>query len=118
MKIQLILSFLVLLLISTSAMAQHMQEEVKPKISTDLRFDYIPNSDLMINFKLPQNPTNNKFLLSAGYVLQGFKYSSVIDEFNATPPFDIRGYQPRNFSSYVSYLNETSLLQQKITPIK
>jgi len=118
MKTQLILLFLALFIISTKTKAQHIQEEVKPKTSTDLRFDYIPNSDLMINFKLPHNPTNNKFLFSAGYFLQGFKYSSIIDEFNATPPFDIRGYEPRNFSSYVSYLNETSLLQQKITPIK
>lgn len=121
MKIKVFFLISILLLLSNYVSAQSKKKLSDFEIK--LKYDFVSTSFTGLSsnstLKLSSNPlSNNNVLLVTGYLLQGFKFSSPIDQFNATPPFDIRGYQPRDFSSYVSYINGTSLLQQKITPIK
>lgn len=87
-------------------------------------FNFVP--DTFVNFS--SNSTlklsnkaffkNNNLLLISGYLLQGFKYVSPVDEFNAVAPFDVRGYSPKDFTSYLSYIDRSQFFQKSINPIK
>lgn len=100
-------------------LAQSTLESEQLASTKNLRFEFTANYINQFDFGYSKAKVKKSaFLTTAGYLLQGFKFSSPIDQFNATAPFDLRGYQPKDFSSFVSYINDTSLLQQKITPIK
>lgn len=122
MKIKVFILISIVLILSNFVSAQFKKKlsdfEIKLKydiVSTSFT-GLSSNSALKLSNKSLSR--NYNVLLVTGYLLQGFKFSSQVDQFNAIAPFDIRGYQPRDFSSYISYINDTSLLQQKITPIK
>jgi hypothetical protein len=123
MKIKVFILISFVLLLSSSVSAQSKKELNDFKIK--LKYDFVSTSYTGLSSKSSLKlsnkalfDNNSNLLLITGHLLQGFKFSSPIDQFNATNPFDIRGYQPRNFSSYVSYFNDTALLQQKIRTIK
>lgn len=57
-------------------------------------------------------------LKSVGFLLQGLKYRSAVDEFNAHPPFDIRKFESPNVSSYQSSIQNTYLLRSQPFAVK
>ena len=59
-------------------------------------------------------PKKNDILTGAGWLFSGLKFRSAVDEFNALPPFDYRGYHPKDFSSFSSYLSKNYFLLKPI----
>lgn len=116
------LSFSLLMLpLSSSIMAQNTELKQKANIKSELRF--LPNSisDLTVyhsGFSFRNTSKQNIFLARTGYLLQDLKFSSPIDRFNATAPFDIRGFEPTTFSNYSNYIKTNYLLLKPIQSIK
>ena len=116
MKIQLFISIIFAVSISVSVNAQYIEVRNDSVILATLKFD--SNFDNKFSFKAPMEKNESRFLIITGYLLEGFKYPSVIDRFYAKSPLDILGFQPINYSSYVSYLDDMRLLKQQITLAK
>lgn len=120
MKILTSLLVTLLCLVSISVSAQNsVQTESKISTIKPLSFTYIGNISHTINLDLPsQSLKKDHFLTGTGFLLQGLKFSSAVDEFNATAPFDIRGYEPNYFSSFSQIIKKNYLLQNNIQPIQ
>ena len=108
---------LISFLLGTSTIfAQKIEIQTKPAHSSDLKFipaSFKPVFENQILIK-PYTPQKNVLLTGAGWLLKGLKFRSVVDEFNALPPFDYRGYHPKNFSSFSSNLTKNYFLQKPI----
>lgn len=96
-------------------------ENSSPKIEIQ-EFSFIPDfeqvpSGSMISEIIPKK-SSNSFLLGTGWLLQGLKFNSPIDEFNALQPFDLRGFDPVNFSSYSSYIQTNKLLINPVNTLQ
>ena len=121
MKQILIISLLLTLANSSSLLAQSI--EFKKEISNNSELHFFPDSSSVLatpqlNFYFKNSSKKNSFLSVTGYLLQGLKFGSAVDQFNATAPFDIRGYKPASFSSYTHTISQNYLLAQPIQPIK
>ena len=116
MKSILFLPLLVAIAFSTSTFAQFQSDSIYKSDQYTLKFlpEVYESSPLVStrihNFSEKKSP----ILYGAGYLLQGLKFNSAIDEFNAQAPFDFRGYKPRNFSSYSQVITQNRLLAQPI----
>ncbi len=123
MKFHILSIALFSLVFSAAGFSQSLIQKETTIDTSDLHF--IPNStdDLATIFsaktslKKPTSKKNN-FLLGTGYLLQGLKFSSVIDQFNATTPFDARGFEPASFSSYSDLIETNYLLLNPTKPVK
>ncbi len=115
-----LISFTFLFLITSSVSAQDStQTKWEVPALKPISFNYIENSSNSIVLRVPsQSLKVNHFLKGAGYLLQGLKFSSAIDQFNAVAPFDFRAYEPMDFSSYSHSIQNNYLLAQPIQPIK
>lgn len=93
--------FVGLILFSVTGFAQTAESSTIP---ADLHFvpqrvlSYTPG----VNEKVTHlfTPQKNTLAFATGFLLQGLKFSSPIDEFHAFAPFDARGFEPRSFSEY------------------
>lgn len=108
-----------LLLGSSAVLAQEIEN--KKLITPSLKLEFIPSASEPV-FEIPvlsmsSSQKRNTVLTGAGWLLSGLKFRSVVDEFNAVPPFDYRGYRPKSFSSYSSHISNNYFLQNPITPL-
>lgn len=55
----------------------------------------------------------SNFLHATGWLLQGLKYTSALDEFTAISPFDSRSYEPTSFSGYVNHFQRNQLIMNQ-----
>lgn len=62
-------------------------------------------------------PEKSSFEKATGWFLQGLKFNSVLDQFSAISPFDLRTYQPSSFSQYQTYLHQNELLIKDPVPV-
>jgi len=108
---------LFLCLITFSASAQILEKENNHTEDAKISFNFIPDYNHQVQIKPPQ-VKSNKVLVGTGFLLQGLKFSSPIDQFNAVTPFDFRAYEPLNFSSFSQTIQTNYLLQNSIGPIK
>ena len=108
---------LFLCLITLSASAQFFEKENNRTEDAKISFNFIPDYNYQFQIKPPQ-VKSNKVLVGTGFLLQGLKFSSPIDQFNAVAPFDFRAYEPLNFSSFSQTIQSNYLLQNSIQPIK
>lgn len=56
------------------------------------------------------NPSRSDVVGAAGWFLHGLKFTSVLDQFRATAPLDLRAYRPSSFSQYQIYIKQNELL--------
>tara|TARA_R110002096_G_scaffold97694_1_gene217625 strand:- start:3566 stop:3937 length:372 start_codon:yes stop_codon:yes gene_type:complete len=123
MKSHILSIALVSLLFSITGFSQTLIQKETNIDTSDLHFLPSSTTDFVANFstKTSLKKTDNKknsFLLGTGYLLQGLKFSSVIDQFNATAPFDARGFEPASFSSYSDLIETNYLLLNPTKPVK
>jgi len=109
-----------LFMTSISLSAQNLEQpDQKIQPSNKLSFSFVSNVTSSLDLKLPiQSFKKNHFLAGAGYLLKGLKFSSVVDEFNATVPFDFRAFEPSSFSSYSETIQKNQLLINPTRVIK
>ncbi len=106
-------------LIALSSSAQTIEHEEELQSASQLKFEYTSTTKLSFDIKFqPLSLKTNRFLTGTGYLLQGLKFNSAIDQFNAISPFDFRAYKPLSFSSYSQTIQRNYLLAQPIQPIK
>lgn len=55
----------------------------------------------------------SNFLFATGWLLQGLKFSSALDEFSAISPFDLRDYEPTSFSGYINHFQTNQLIMNQ-----
>jgi len=117
MKRKFFILTLFLCLISLSASAQVLVEENNRSEDAKISFNFIPDYNHQVQIK-PLQVKSNKVLVGTGFLLQGLKFSSPVDQFNAVAPFDFRAYEPLHFSSFSQTIQSNYLLQNSIQPIK
>jgi len=117
MKRKFFILTLFLCLISLSASAQVLVEENNRSEDAKISFNFIPDYNHQVQIK-PLQVKSNKVLVGTGFLLQGLKFSSPVDQFNAVVPFDFRAYKPLNFSFFSQTIQTNYLLQNSIQPIK
>ena len=96
MKRKFFILSLFLCLISLSVSAQVLVEENNRTEDGKISFNFIPDYNHQFQIK-PLQVKSNKVLVGTGFLLQGLKFSSPVDQFNAVVPFDFRAYKPLNF---------------------
>lgn len=121
MKAKFLLPLIICLMLSSASYSQYQNApEINIKTSPELTFapqfySIQPN----LNLKIAHTSSKeNNLLYGMGWVLKGLTFNSPIDEFNAVAPFDVRGYSPKDFTSYLSYIDRNHFLQKSINPIK
>lgn len=82
---------------------------VPEKIGTE----YQPVTSKYVSFN---SKKTRGLLYSTGWLLQGLKFSSPIDEFSALAPFDVRAINPVSFSEYSFQVKKDYLLQEQPIP--
>jgi hypothetical protein len=117
MKRKFFILTLFLCLISLSTSAQVLEQKNNRTDDAKISFNFIPDYNHQFQIK-PLQVKSNKVLVGTGFLLQGLKFSSPIDQFNAVAPFDFRAYEPLNFSSFSQTIQSNYLLQNSIQPIK
>ena len=118
MKRKFFILTLFLCLISLSATAQVLEKENNHTEDATISFNFIPDYNHQFQQIKPLQVKSNKLLIGTGFLLQGLKFSSPIDQFNAVVPFDFRAYELLNFSSFSKTIQTNYLLQNSIQPIK
>lgn len=117
MKRKFFILTLFLCLIALSASAQILEQKNNRTDDAKISFNFIPDYNHKFQIK-PLQVKSNRVLVGTGFLLQGLKFSSPIDQFNAVAPFDFRAYEPLNFSSFSQTIQSNYLLQNSIQPIK
>ena len=119
MKTFAFLSVSILLALSSNGFSQNQNNDVFSSEQTKLTF--VPNSfepiPLFHSYTISKEKSYT-ILYSVGSLLQGLKFHSAVDQFNATAPFDFRGFEPKNFKSYTSLIKENQLLLNPIQSLK
>ncbi len=123
MKFHLVSTVFFVLLLSVSGFAQAIEQQQNLNTGdSELRF--LPSSQISpissLSFQVATKYENkkNNFLLGTGYILQGLKFRNAVDQFNATAPFDTRGFEPTSFSSYSDLIETNYLLLNPTKPVK
>lgn len=117
-----ILTICFVLLLSTVGFSQSKQ--TTQPVDSKIHIHFVPDSflDLTNNsiLKHPINsmPKRNPFLTGAGYLLQGLKFSSSVDQFNAVAPFDFRAFEPLDYISYSEAFQKNQLVLNSVRVIK
>lgn len=122
MKIKVFLILSIALLFAESGFTQ--TKRIAPDIEIKKGYTFVPYTFADLSKISSLNVPNkdffdkNTFLTGMGYILQGLKFSSPVDQFNAVVPFDFRAYEPLHFSSFSQTIQTNYLLQNSIQPIK
>ncbi len=100
----------------TQVNAQFIESKTSMLNEQQISFSFNPqivqSSTLKLNVhKIPEN----KFLVNTGFFLQGLKFNSPVDQFNASLPFDFRAYEPRTFSELNQKVSSNLLLRTNRT---
>lgn len=120
MKLQVITYFLILQFFPVYSAAQSDELTSTQSKEQPLTFSYQAAPVQLVQFDtatLLQRKSSTA-LKSVGFLLQGLKYRSAVDEFNALPPFDIRKFESPNVSSYQSSIQNTYLLRSQPFAVK
>lgn len=120
MKTTLFLSLLISLALNSVVFSQTQHNNISKSDQHIPKFmpDIFENTSLISSHNIHIGIKKSTVLYGAGYLLQGLKFRSVVDQFNATVPFDIRGYKPTSFSSYSQVITQNYLLTQSTQPLK
>lgn len=119
MKFITFLSISILLALSSIGFSQNQTNDILSSEHEKLKF--VPNSFESISHIHSYTITKEKpntFLYSVGNLLQSLKFRNAVDQFNATAPFDVRGFEPGNFKTYTSLIKENQLLLNPIHSLK
>ena len=54
--------------------------------------------------------SSNKLLFSTGWILQGLKYDSIVDDFSSLAPFDSRDFEPKSITELNLLITSNYLL--------
>jgi hypothetical protein len=118
MKRKIFIQTLLLCLITLSVSAQILEKENNHTDDAKISFNFIPDYNHQFQQIKPLQVKSSKVLIGTGFLLQGLKFSSPVDQFNAVAPFDFRAYEPLHFSSFSQTIQTNYLLQNSIQPIK
>ncbi len=96
-------------------MLSGLQAQTISTITVPEQIDFVPTKitltqDFDLNHYYSFQTQPNKFLKTTGWILNGIKFDSPIDEFTAIKPFDIRAYTPPTISEYSSLITKNYLL--------
>lgn len=117
MKRKIFVLTLFLCFITLSVSAQVLEKKNSNTENAKISFNFIPDYNYQFQIK-PLQVKSNRVLVGTGFLLQGLKFSSPVDQFNAVAPFDFRVYEPLHFSSFSQTIQTNYLLQNSIQPIK
>lgn len=117
MKRKIFVLTLFLCFITLSVSAQVLEKKNSNTENAKISFNFIPDYNYQFQIK-PLQVKSNRVLVGTGFLFQGLKFSSPIDQFNAVTPFDFRAYEPLNFSSFSQTIQTNYLFQNSIQPIK
>ncbi|XWN36149.1 MAG: hypothetical protein ROO71_09295 [Balneola sp.] len=117
MKSKFFILTLFLCLMTLSVSAQVLEKMNNRTNDVKISFNFIPDYNHQFQIK-PLQVKTNKVLVGTGFMLQGLKFRSPVDQFNAVAPFDFRAYEPLHFSSFSLTIQTNYLLQNPIQLIK
>jgi len=92
--------------------AQFIESKTSVLNEQQISFSFNPQIVQSNTLKLNVHKASaNNLLVSTGFLLQGLKFNSPVDQFNASLPFDFRAYEPRTFSELNQKVSSNLLLR-------